>query len=43
MLRLNFNHARTNSAMTHVMVLGAKARRKELLKMSDCCKFNRHW
>ena len=31
-LRLNFDQATTNSAMTHVMVLSAKVRRSERLK-----------
>jgi hypothetical protein len=31
-LRLNFDQAKTNHAMTHVMVLSAKVRRSERLK-----------
>jgi hypothetical protein len=31
-LRLNFDKAGTNNAMTHVVVLSAKARRKKWLK-----------
>ena len=41
-LGLNFNHARTNSDMIHVIVLSDKVRRNEWLK-SIVSTNSRHW